>query len=125
MSDAANNEAAVDSGLSVLVIMLRLQGIGADAAQLRHRLGHTVGVLEMLRCAKELGLKARSYKTKWTRLPSTPLPGIAVLRDGEFIVLGKVAQDRAIVQSPHASRPTLMTRAELEAVWDGQLVLMT
>src|SRR5215831_4876816 len=126
MSYAGNNEAAADPGLSVLLIMLRLQGIGADPAQLRHRLGHrAVGVLEMLRCAKELGLKARSYKTKWTRLPSTPLPGIAVLRDGEFIVLGKVAQDRAIVQSPHASRPTLMTRAELEAVWDGQLVLMT
>jgi subfamily B ATP-binding cassette protein HlyB/CyaB len=126
MSDAANNEAAVDSGLSVLVIMLRLQGIGADAAQLRHRLGHhTVGVPEMLRCAKELGLKARSYKTKWTRLPSTPLPGIAVLRDGDFIVLGKVGDDKAIVQSPHLPRPSLMTRAELEAVWDGQLVVMT
>src|SRR5215469_8271583 len=126
MSYSGNSEAAVDPGLSVLVIMLRLQGIGANAAQLRHRLGqHTVGVPEMLRCAKELGLKARSYKTKWTRLPSTPLPGIAVLRDGEFIVLGKVADDRAIVQSPHAPRPTLMTRAELEAVWDGQLVLMT
>jgi len=126
MSDAANNEAAIDSGLSVLVIMLRLQGIGADAAQLRHRIGHhTVGVPEMLRCARELGLKASSYKTKWTRLPSTPLPGIAVLRDGDFIVLGKVGEDKAIVQSPHASSPSLMTRDELEAVWDGHLVLMT
>jgi ATP-binding cassette, subfamily B, bacterial HlyB/CyaB len=126
MSYAGNNEAAADPGLSVLVTMLRLQGIGADPVQLRHRLGHrAVGVLEMLRCAKELGLKARSYKTKWTRLPSTPLPGIAVLRDGDFIVLGKVSGDRAIVQSPHSSRPSLMTRAELEAVWDGQLVLMT
>ena len=126
MSHAANNEAAIDSGLSALVIMLRLQGIGADPAQLRHRVGHrAVGVSEMLRCAKELGLKARSYKTKWTRLPSTPLPGIAVLRDGDFIVLGKVGGDKAIVQSPHQSNPSLMTRDELEAVWDGHLVLMT
>src|SRR6516162_557602 len=126
MSHAANNEAAIDSGLSALVIMLRLQGIGADPAQLRHRVGHrAVGVSEMLRCAKELGLKARSYKTKWTRLPSTPLPGIAVLRDGDFIVLGKVGEDKAIVQSPHASSPSLMTRDELEAIWDGHLVLMT
>src|SRR5215472_325409 len=126
MSYAGNSEAAADPGLSVLLIMLRLQGIGADPAQLRHRLGHrAVGVLEMLRCAKELGLKARSYKTKWTRLPSTPLPGIAVLRDGDFIVLGKVGEDKAIVQSPHASSPSLMTRDELEALWDGQLVLMT
>src|SRR5215831_1943278 len=126
MSYAGNNEAAADQEVSVLVIMLRLQGIGADAAQLRHRVGHhTVGVPEMLRCAKELGLKARSYKTKWTRLPSTPLPGIAVLRDGDFIVLGKVGEDKAIVQSPHQSNPSLMTRDELEAVWDGHLVLLT
>jgi subfamily B ATP-binding cassette protein HlyB/CyaB len=126
MSYADNGEAAADPGLAVLAIMLRLQGVGADSAQLRHRLGHhAVGVSEMLRCAKELGLKARSYKTKWTRLPSTPLPGIAVLRDGNFIVLGKVGEDKAIVQSPHASHPSLMTRDELEAVWDGHLVLMT
>jgi ATP-binding cassette, subfamily B, bacterial HlyB/CyaB len=106
--------------------MLRFQGIGADPAQLRHRLGHgPVGVPEMLRCAKELGLKARSYHTNWTRLASTPMPGIAVLRDGGFIVLGKVGEDQAIVQSPLLLRPTLMTRAELEDVWDGELVLMT
>ena len=73
MSYADNGEAAADPGLAVLAIMLRLQGVGADSAQLRHRLGHrAVGVSEMLRCAKELGLKARSNKTKWTRQASTP-----------------------------------------------------
>src|SRR5215469_7336573 len=126
MSYSANGEAAVDPGLSALVTVLRLQGIGADAAQLRHQLGHhTVGVPEMLRCAKQLGLKVRSYKTSWARLASTPMPGIAVLRDGDFVVLGKVGGDRAIVQSPQSPLPSLMTRAALEEVWDGRLVLMT
>src|SRR3984893_17375779 len=124
--NAAASTPAPDQALSVLVIMLRFQGIGADPEQLRHRFGQgTIGVPEMLRCAKELGLKARSYKTSWTRLGSTPLPGIAVLRDGGFLFLGKVGDDKAIVQSPLSPRPTLMTRAELEAVWGGQLVLMT
>src|SRR5262245_46216487 len=119
MSYSANSEAAAaDPGLSVLVAMLRFHDVGIDPAQLRHRLGHrTVGVPEMVRCAKELGLKARSYKTNWKRLASTPMPGIAVLRDGDFVVLGKVGGDRAIVQSPQSPRPGLMTRAELEAVW--------
>jgi len=127
MSDAANNnDAAVDPGLSTLVTVLRLQGIGADAAQLRHHLGHhTVGVPEMLRCARDLGLKARAYKTSWARLASAPMPSIAVLHDGGFVVLGKVGGDRAIVQSPQSPRPSLMTRAELEAVWDGELVVMS
>jgi ATP-binding cassette, subfamily B, bacterial HlyB/CyaB len=126
MSYAGNNEAGVDPGLSVLVAMLRFHDIGIDPAQLRHRLGHrAVGVPEMVRCAKEFGLKARSYRTNWKRLASTPMPGIAVLRDGDFIVLGKVGEDRAVVQSPQSPRPSLMMRAELEAVWDGELVVMT
>jgi len=63
--------------------------------------------------------------TKWERLANTPLPAIAALRDGSFLLLGKAGEDKIIVQAPDAPRPTLMTRAEFEAVWDGRLVLMT
>jgi ATP-binding cassette, subfamily B, bacterial HlyB/CyaB len=90
----------MDQGLGVLVMLLRLQGIGADFEQLRHRFGDTIGVPEILRCAKELGLKARCYRTDWKRLAVTPLPGIAVLRDGGFLLLVKVGDDKAITQSP-------------------------
>jgi subfamily B ATP-binding cassette protein HlyB/CyaB len=63
--------------------------------------------------------------TKWERLANTPLPGITALRDGSFLLLGKAGEDKIIVQAPDSLRPTLMTRAEFEAVWDGRLVLMT
>jgi subfamily B ATP-binding cassette protein HlyB/CyaB len=117
---------AVDPGLAALVMLLRFHGIGADPEQLRHRLGQAgIGVADMLRCAKELGLKARAYRTNWGRLATTALPGIAVLCDGGFLILGNVGDDKALVQSPLEPRPILMTRAELEAVWDGQIVLMT
>ena len=66
-----------------------------------------------------------SRKTRWDRLPRTPLPGIAVLRDGGFLLLGRASEDKILVQVPDQPRPQLMTRAELEAVWDGRLVLMT
>src|SRR5215468_11338392 len=115
-----------DPGLFVLVALLGFHGIGADAEQLRHRLGTDgVGVVEMLRCARELGLKARSLKSRWERLALTPLPGIAVLRDGSFLLLGKASEDGAIVQIPGELRPRLMTRAEFEKLWSGELVLMS
>src|SRR5216684_3975331 len=118
--------AVADQGLAALVILLRLSGIGADPDQIRHHFGGaTIGIPEMLRCAKEFGLKARVCRTTWARLGRTPLPAIAVLRDGGFLFLGKVGDDKAIVQSPLSPRPALMTRAELEAVWDGRLVLFT
>jgi subfamily B ATP-binding cassette protein HlyB/CyaB len=116
-----------DPGLISLVMLLRFNGIAADAEQIRHRIGtDSFGVAEMIRCAKELGLRARVVKTSWRRLARTPLPGIAALRTGGFLILGKVAEEESkiLVQVPAALRPQVMTRADLEEVWDGRLVLM-
>src|SRR3984885_8758793 len=79
----------------------------------------------MLRCARHFGLKARACRTKWSRLAKTPLPAIASLRDGRFMVIAKAGNDEVLVQSPLDSRPALMTRAELLDIWDGGLILMT
>src|ERR1700757_156873 len=115
MSDEANCARPTDPGLEALVTLLRLQGVAADAEQIRHRLGtDRISAPEMLRCAKDLGLKARAYRTDWSRLACTPLPAIAALRDGSFLVLAKAGDDHVLVQSPHA-RPALMTQAELRA----------
>src|SRR5581483_9476861 len=115
-----------DPGLTALVMLLRFHGVGADPAQIRHQSGtNAIGTAEMVRCAREFGLKARELKTNWARLAKTPLPAIAVLKDGDFLLLGKVGDDKVVVQSTKTPRPELMTRSDLEAVWDGRLVLMT
>lgn len=114
-----------DQGLIALAMLLGFHGVGVDPEQIRHTFGGApIGVPEMLRCAKEFGLKARSLTTNWARLANAPLPGIARLRDGSFLLLGKAGEDKIIVQAPGDLRPTMITRAELESVWDGQLVLM-
>ena len=82
-----------------------------------------VGVEEMVSHARKTGLAARCSKSNWEQLSSDPLPGIAALRNGSFLVLGKVTGDTAIVLAPHAARPVLMTRADFEAIWDGRLIL--
>jgi subfamily B ATP-binding cassette protein HlyB/CyaB len=125
VSSKTDNPGSVDQGLIVLTQLLQLHGIGVDPAQVRHRFGGIpIGVSEMLRYAKQTGLKARVYTTTFARLDKTPLPGIAALRDGGFLLLGKVGDGKVLVQSPSAPRPQLMTQAELEAVWDGRIVLI-
>ena len=126
MSVETSNIKRVDSGLEALVIVLHLQGVAADAEQIRHRLGtDKIGAPEILRCARDLGLKARACHSDWARLVGTPLPAIATLRQGGFMVIAKAAEEKVLVQSPQEPGPALMTRAELLAVWDGGLILMT
>src|SRR6516164_11302551 len=124
-SRAESGRSRAESGLAALVLLLRFHGVGADSEQIRHRFGDGIAVPEMVRCAKEFGLKARAYRSSWQRLSKTPLPGIAVLRDGRYLILGKASDRRILVQDPMSPRPTMMSREEFEAVWDGHLVLMT
>ena len=80
-----------DPGFFVLEILLRLLGVGNDPEQLRQAVGYRpLGVGEMVSYARKNGLAARCLKSNWERLSSHPLPGIAVLRNGSFLVLGKV-----------------------------------
>jgi ATP-binding cassette, subfamily B, bacterial HlyB/CyaB len=124
---AENNEPRrQDAGLFALVSLLRFNHVGADPEQIRHQFGGLpIGVPEMLRCARQFGLKARERRANWGRLSSTPLPAIAARRDGGFMLLGKVGDDKILVQDAYAPRPEMMTRAQFEAVWDGRVVLMT
>ena len=78
MTAEIENSDGSDQALMALVLLLRYHGVGADAEQIRHRFGaRAIGTAEMLRCAKELGLKARTIATGWERLARTPLPAIA------------------------------------------------
>jgi subfamily B ATP-binding cassette protein HlyB/CyaB len=60
MSTAADSN-DTSSGLEALVTLLHFQGVAADREQIRHRLGtNKIGASEILRCAKDFGLKARA-----------------------------------------------------------------
>ena len=83
------------SGLDALMTLLHFQGVAADREQIRHRLGtNKIGASEILRCAKDFGLKARAATTKWSRLAKMPLPAIATLRDGRFMVIAKASDKK-------------------------------
>src|SRR5215470_19421397 len=87
-----------DSGLEALLTLLHLQGVAADREQLRHRLGTaTLCVSDIVRCARALGLKARIRRTQWMRLVAMPLPAIATLRDGGFMVIAKASAEKVLV----------------------------
>ncbi|MDD5585997.1 MAG: type I secretion system permease/ATPase [Alphaproteobacteria bacterium] len=108
------------------VLLARYLSVPIDPHQLQHQLGGAqVDATEMLRCAKQLQLKARIITSDWSRLAKTALPCIACLHDGTFIILGKVTEDTALIHDPALGRPQILKRAEFEEKWNGSLVLMT
>ncbi|WP_316167834.1 MULTISPECIES: type I secretion system permease/ATPase [unclassified Bradyrhizobium] len=114
-----------DTGLDCLTLLLRFHQVAVDPAQIAHQLaGEAVGVTEMLRCAKQLHLKARAVRQTWESLPKLSLPAIAARADGSFVILGQVTADAVLIQDPLVNRPQSVRRAEFEANWTGTVVLM-
>jgi ATP-binding cassette, subfamily B, bacterial HlyB/CyaB len=125
MSSTSDSSAQTHpSGVSVLVLLLRFHGIAADEKQLVHQYGETIGTVEILRCAKDLKLKARAVDSNWKRLTKTALPAIAVRNDGGFIILSKAAEGNALIFDTVLGRPQSIDRAAFESQWNGKLILM-
>ncbi|HZR88039.1 MAG TPA: ABC transporter transmembrane domain-containing protein [Bradyrhizobium sp.] len=78
----------------------------------------------MLRCAKQLKVKARAVITDWAGLTKLPLPAIVELKDKTFIIVARLTADDALVQMPAEGRPQVVKRAQFEDIWSGRLVLM-
>ena len=116
-----------DPGLVCLIMLARFHGVAAEPAQLAHEFGagRPFGVTEILLAAKKLGLKAKQVATDFSRLAATPLPALAVGREGDFFILAKVEGDAALIHDPAAARPQTLSRAELEQHWAGGLILFT
>src|SRR5438445_6342922 len=115
-----------DTGLQCLALLLRFHQVSVDPAQIAHQFsGSAIGVIEMLRCAKQLKLKARAVRETWTGLARLSLPGIIERQDGTFAILGKVGAEDVLIHDPAVNRPQVLKRAEFEQNWTGRIVLMT
>src|SRR6201999_3863549 len=101
-----------DTGLHCLTLLLRLHQVAVDPAQIAHQFaGARIGVSEMLRCAKQLKLKARATRETWKSLAKLPLPALVVRVDGTFVIVGQITDDAALIQDPLVGRPQRIKRA--------------
>lgn len=111
-------------------MVARLHHVAADANALLHKLGKSehsdIGLDDLLISAKELGLKARVSRTSIERIGLTPLPALALMKDGSVIVLAQCDGQRVLTQSfsIEQSRPTVEPTEHFEWRWTGELILI-
>ncbi|HKR16884.1 MAG TPA: type I secretion system permease/ATPase [Novosphingobium sp.] len=128
--------ASDESGLVAFAALLAMHRIAVDPAQLRHSLGHyrAIESEDLLRLAKmqgkEAGIRARSVRATFEKLERMPVPALANGPNGWFLI-GRVQGGEALIQLalPQAgadgSAIRKVDRAALEAMWSGELVLLT
>jgi len=125
---AAQDRAAMDSGLAAIVLVARFHGVAVDPEGLRHQFtaaNRPFSTDQILRAAKLLNLKARVLDSDWTRLPATPTPAIVELKDGRYLIIGAADSEKVLVQDPAAAQPATLNRDDFEALWTGRLILLT
>jgi len=115
-----------DAGAAALAFALNVVGLPADPAQILHQSGKpALDEADLLRAARRFPVKARAITSNFARLLSTPLPALAARRGGGWLVIGRVAEDKLLVQDALSQRPELMPREAFLAVWSGRLLLLT
>ena len=117
-----------DTGLICLLILARFHDLPADGSQLQHlftQSGQALSDTDLLRAAKHVGLKAGVVQTKWDKLIGMPLPAMAKLVDGRYLVVAKVQGEKVLVQHGDETRPLVLSRERFEMIWTGDLLLFT
>ncbi|MFT3818081.1 MAG: type I secretion system permease/ATPase [Rubrivivax sp.] len=118
--------------MQALAVVARLHHVGADPAALAHQLGllpsEPIQTDDLLLAARHLGLTAKLNRTGTQRLPLTPLPALALMKDGSVLVLAQCDAARVLVQRFDGGgppRPAIEPLAAFAEAWSGELILVT
>jgi subfamily B ATP-binding cassette protein HlyB/CyaB len=118
----------LDTGFQCLVTVARFLGFAADPKQLKHLYGDsesTNAITQVVLAGRYLGMKARSVALNWTKLTKCPLPAIAEMSSGNFLVIAKMDEERVLIQDPHQPSPGTLSKQEFIDSWSGNMILLT
>ncbi len=116
----------VDTGLGCLVMIAKLHEMAADPDQLAHQYqpdGEPFSKSDILLASKQLGLQTKAVKTEAGRLNRTPLPAIAIGKDGDFFILARQEGEETLIFDLVTGRPEKLSITDLATRWTGEVIL--
>lgn len=122
--------ASIDTGLACLTVVASFHKIPTDMRQLERTYlldENAVDTVTLVRAAKELKLKARSYRgITEDRLHDMAYPAIIRLKDGRYLVITGIRDEHIYIVDPlHSMHPMEADRAKLLDNWTGEMILFT
>ena len=117
---------SIDSGAAALAFILQLVGLPADAAEILHKSGKpSLDEADLLRTARQYPVKARIVATTLERLKSTPMPALARMKGGTWLVIGGIGDGKILIQDPGAATPEALSLETFGERWDGRVLLIS
>jgi subfamily B ATP-binding cassette protein HlyB/CyaB len=117
---------AANPAAAALSFVLRLLGLPANPAEIVHQNGgKDLTSTDLLRVARRYPVKVRLISTTLARLKTSPLPFLARMKDGGWLVVGAIRDDQLLVQDAEENSAQALTLSEFTARWDGQIVLIS
>ena len=117
----------IDTGLACLVTVAKMMGLPVDPEQMRRAYvveESGIDMLALVRAARELGLKASIMEISPTKIAKIPLPAIAIMKDGTYVVLARVEKDSLVVLDPEYDKPVLVSNETFIGHWAGAMILV-
>ncbi|VTR51734.1 RTX-I toxin determinant B [Serratia fonticola] len=70
-------------------------------------------------------MKARIVKQPLARIAMANLPALALSKNGSHFIVGKVEDERVLIQDLVAQKTKVLSMEEFSARYDGRLLVMT
>lgn len=119
---------SADNGLECFAVLMGFFSKPVDVSQVRHDLGigsKPAQVQDVLRAAKAFDAKARVVRSVSSDLDKKPLPALAAMKDGRFVVLLQAGKEQVLVFDPALPQPSALSISQFSEEFAGELILIT
>ena len=120
----------MDTGLASLSVIAARYKIPIDMRQMERAYvteSGTVDTITILRAAKDLKLKARSYEgVSKEKLTKRIFPAIIKMKNGHYIVITRINDDKIFIIDPRYKMESVEANKDrLLSDWTGEIILFT
>jgi subfamily B ATP-binding cassette protein HlyB/CyaB len=75
--------------------------------------------------ARKIGLKAKAVRSSPTRIAHLALPAVVIDHAGHAYVIARANDQKVLIQDPRHAAPQLLSPAEVDERWSGEVLLFT
>lgn len=113
------------TGLMCLMVVARSLGVFVDESKLQDELKKEfINATALICIARQLKLKSKSIRVNPEDLAGQETPAVALMKTGEFVVVGRIYEQRVVIFDPLRGGSVAVPLEEFQNTWSGELILI-